>query len=106
MAFILRNRAILYETGTYTKRMVGDFSRVLNGLRCATQIPEIFDGVDIGSGLLRKIVCHAEKGGCFPDMVEELDFFFSNFDCDQAAKGLFEPSRGVDGNVRRSLRND
>jgi DNA mismatch repair protein MSH6 len=89
-------RAVLYETGTYAKRKVGDFSKVLNGLRYASQIPEIFHGIGIRSGLLRKIVCHSENGGCFPDMVQELDWFFSNFDCDQAAKGLFEPTRGID----------
>lgn len=89
-------RAILYETGTYTQRKVRDFSKVLNGLRFATQIPETFQGIEIESGLLNKIVRHRAEGGCFPDMMEELDWFFSNFDCDLAAKGLFEPSRGVD----------
>lgn len=90
------DRAILYETATYTKRKVGDFSKVLNGLRCAAQIPELFNGIEIESGLLRKIVQFADQGGCFPDMAEDLDWFFNTFDCDQAAKGLFEPTSGVD----------
>jgi DNA mismatch repair protein MSH6 len=81
-------QAVLYETGTNTKRKVGDFSKVLNGLRRATQIPEIFQGIEIEIGLLRKIVCHADQGGCFPHVVEELDWFFANFDCDQAVKGF------------------
>ena len=89
-------RAILYETATYTKRKVGDFSKVLNGLRCVVQIPELFNGIEIESGLLRKIVKFVDQGGCFPDMAEEIDWFFSNFDCDQAAKGLFEPTIGID----------
>lgn len=90
------DRAVLYETATYTKRKVGDFSRVLNGLRCASQIPELFSGVEIESGLLRKIVHFADQGGCFPNMAEDLEWFFGNFDCDKAAKGLFEPSKGID----------
>lgn len=90
------DRAVLYETATYTKRKVGDFSRILNGLRNATQIPDVFQGIEIESGLLRKILRRTDQGGCFPEMEEELDFFFSNFDCDKAAKGLFEPSRGID----------
>jgi len=89
-------RAVLYETGTYTKRKVGDFSKVLHGLRRATQIPELFNGIEIKSGLLRKIVCHTDEGGCFPTMSQELDWYFDNFDCEKAAKGFFEPSKGID----------
>jgi DNA mismatch repair protein MSH6 len=89
-------RAVLYEGATYTKRKVGDFAKVLNGLRCASQIPEIFSGVHVESGLLQKILQFTDQGGCFPRMAEELDWFFSNFDCDLAAKGLFEPSLWVD----------
>jgi DNA mismatch repair protein MSH6 len=89
-------RAVLYEGKTHTRRKVGDFSKVLNGLRQATQIPELFQGVDIRSGLLKKIVRSIEDGGCFPEMANELDWFFDNFDCEQAAKGDFEPSRGID----------
>lgn len=89
-------RAVLYEGVTHTKRKVGDFSKLLNGLRQTTRIPEIFEGVNIKSGLLRKIVQPVSKGGCFPSMEQELDWFFENFDCEQASKGLFEPSRGVD----------
>jgi DNA mismatch repair protein MSH6 len=89
-------RAVLYETATYTKRKVGDFGKVLKGLKIATQIPDIFSSVEVESGILRKIVRTVDSGGCFPDMVSELDWFFANFDCDMAAKGLFEPSRGID----------
>lgn len=89
-------RAVLYETDAYTKRKVGAFSKLLNGLHHATRIPEIFKGLDIKSGLLRKIVLHPDQGGCFPEMLEELDWYFNNFDCDLAAKGMFEPSQGVD----------
>jgi DNA mismatch repair protein MSH6 len=90
------DRAVLYETATYTKRKVGDFSKVLCGLRHASQIPDLFSGLDIRSGLLRKIVQYTDHGGCFPRMVEDLDWFFRNFDLDQAAKGLFEPGQGID----------
>ena len=89
-------RAILYETGTHTKRKVGDFSKLLNGLRAASKIPDLFTAVEIRSGLLRNTVRLKEHGGFFPDVKEHLDWFFENFDCDKAAKGLFEPSRGID----------
>jgi DNA mismatch repair protein MSH6 len=90
------DRAILYENATYTKRKVADFSKVLHGLRFASQIPEVFAGLDIQSGLLRKIVRHSDNGGCFPRVTDDLDWFFSNFDCDRAAKGMFEPGHGID----------
>jgi DNA mismatch repair protein MSH6 len=89
-------RAVLYETVTYTKRKVGDFAKVLHGLRYASQIPDIFCGIDIRSGLIRKIVQFSEQGGCFPRISDDLDWFFSNFDLDQAAKGFFEPGKGID----------
>lgn len=90
------DRAVLYETATYTKRKVGDFAKVLNGLRCASQIPELFQGIEIQSGLIKKIVRFIDQDGCFPRMVDDLDWFFQNFDLDQAAKGLFEPGKGID----------
>ena len=91
-------RAVLYENATYTRRKVNDFSKALTGLRRACQIPEIFADLQQldPNGLLFKIVKSKSAGGCFPEMTEALDWFFENFDCDQAAKGLFEPSRGVD----------
>ncbi len=90
-------RAILYEPEKYTKRKVGDFSKLLNGLRAASQIPEIFEGTEINSGLLNRIVRTTDNGGLFPSKLSQhLDWFFDNFDCDLAAKGKFEPSRGTD----------
>ena len=90
-------RAVLYEADKHTKRKVGDFSKLLNGLRAAAEIPELFDNVDIHSPMLGKIVRTTDVGGCFPsDMKEKLDWFFDNFDLQQAAKGDFEPSRGMD----------
>lgn len=89
-------RAVLYEGKTHTKRKVGDFSKVLNGLKQATRIPELFEELDIRSGFLKKIVRPNEKGGCFPEMKGELDFYFRNFDLKAAAEGNFEPSRGFD----------
>lgn len=90
------SRAVLYETKTYTKRKVGDFSKVLNGLRSANKIPELFAGLDIQSGLLKKIVTNCQDGGFFPDITNDLDWFFSVFDFEKAEKGEFEPGRGVD----------
>jgi len=91
------DRAVLYEDDTYTKRKVGDFSKLLRGLHAAAAIPELFEGVNIESGLLAKIVRTKEAGGCFPsNLVDELDWFFDNFDSKKAAAGQFEPSRGMD----------
>ena len=90
-------RAVLYEGVTHTKRKVGDFSKLLSGLRAVSQIPEIFEGVSIESALLKRIVRSTDNGGLFPSKLSEhLDWFFDNFDCEKAAKGLFEPSRGMD----------
>lgn len=97
------DRAVLYEQATYTKRKVGDFSRVLNSLREASRIPTVFSGLEIHSGLLAKIVKRKDEGGRFPDLSTELDFFSENFDCDQAAKGEFEPARGIDSLFDESL---
>jgi len=89
-------RAVLYEGATHTKRKVEDFSKVLNYLQTVSRIPEKFTGIEIQSPLLRKLVRLIDDGGCFPDMTNELDWFFENFDVKEAAAGLFEPSRGVD----------
>jgi DNA mismatch repair protein MSH6 len=90
-------RAVLYEAAKNTRRKVGDFSKLLNGLRAASQIPELFDGMEINSGLLNRIVRTTDNGGLFPSKLSEhLDWFFDNFDCGKAAKGLFEPARGMD----------
>ncbi|KAL3919529.1 MAG: hypothetical protein SGILL_003708, partial [Bacillariaceae sp.] len=91
------DRAVLYEGPTYTKRKVGDFSRLLNGLRTACQIPEIFADMNLDpSGYLFKLVRMHKDGGLYPDMEESLDWYFENFDTDKAAKGSYEPARGCD----------
>lgn len=91
------DRAVLYEGATHTKRKVGDFSKLLSGLRAISRIPEIFEGIDIESGLLQRIVRSTDDGGLFPSKLgEHLDWFFDNFDCKKAANGNFEPARGMD----------
>ena len=96
-AYHPNERAVLYETEKHTKRKVGDFSKLLNGLRAAADIPELFENVDIQSPLLAKIVRTTNNGGSFPaEMKEKLDWFFDNFDLNKAARGEFEPSRGMD----------
>lgn len=90
-------RAVLYESATHTKRKVGDFSKLLLGLRAISRIPEIFDMMDLHSDLLKRVVRTTENGGLFPDgLTEQLDWFFENFDCIKASNGHFEPSRGMD----------
>ena len=94
----------MYENAIYTKRKVLDFARVLKGLREASQIPTVFQGVEIRSGLLSKIVKLQDEGGRFPDVTNELNFFFENFDCDKAvSEGKFEPSHGVDSEYDEAL---
>lgn len=90
------HRAVYYENAKYTQRKVGDFAKLLNGLREASQIPELFHEIDIQNGMLLKVAKSREAGGCFPTIGEELDWFFNNFDCALAAEGKFEPSKGVD----------
>jgi DNA mismatch repair protein MSH6 len=75
---------------------VEDFSKVLNYLQTVSSIPEKFAGIDIQSPLLQKLVRLISDGGCFPDVTDELDWFFENFDVKEAASGRFEPFRGVD----------
>jgi DNA mismatch repair protein MSH6 len=92
-------RAVLYETAKHTKRKVEDFSRLLNGLRAASRIAEMFADVDIQSGMLQKIVKTTDNGGCLhPKITENLDWFFDNFDAHAASRGLFEPTKGIDEN--------
>ena len=52
--------------------------------------------LEIHSGLLAKIVKMEDQGGRFPDVKSKLDWFFENFDCEKAARGNFQPNRGVD----------
>lgn len=92
-----KERAVLYEMAIYTKRQVGDFSKLLQGLRAACLIPELFSEVPLQpDGLLHKIVNLPANGGCFPDMEEHLNWFLDNFNCDLAANGQFEPAYGMD----------
>ena len=90
-------RAVMYEGQMHTKRKVGDFSKLLHGLRSAADIPDLFTNADIQSPMLSKIVRPTDEGGCFPSgMKERLDWFFDNVDIQKAGKGEFEPSPGMD----------
>ena len=90
-------RAIFFEIDKHTRRKVSDFAALLNGLKAAAMIPQLFEGIDIRSPLLIGIVRTNDcEGGKFPaNMNEELDWFFDNFDQKQASKGLYEPTRSV-----------
>lgn len=97
MASHPNERAVLYEMDKHTKRKVGDFSKLLNGLRAAAEIPDLFANLAIRSPMLAKIVKTTDENGCFPaEMKDRLDWFFDNFDLKKAARGEFEPSRGMD----------
>jgi DNA mismatch repair protein MSH6 len=97
LPYLPAERAVLYENATYTKRKVGDFSKLLNGLQKSCSIPDLFADLQVKEGgLLEKVARSTKNGGFFPEMTEELDWYFENFDCVAAAKGEFEPSRGCD----------
>eukprot|EP00804_Cyclotella_cryptica_P002275 CCRYP_004013-RC/>CCRYP_004013-RC protein AED:0.05 eAED:0.05 QI:159/1/1/1/1/0.85/7/1379/1047 len=89
-------RAIYYDNEKHNKRKVGDFSKLVHGLKAAAGIPELFENMTIQSPLLMKIVRTTDDGGCFPSgLNEKLDWFFENFDLKKAAKGQFEPAPGM-----------
>eukprot|EP00985_Skeletonema_marinoi_P018975 scaffold10733_cov119-Skeletonema_marinoi.AAC.1 len=63
----------------------------------AAEIPDLFANAEIQSPMLEKIVRTTDENGCFPaEMKERLDWFYDNFDLKKAARGEFEPSRGMD----------
>ena len=96
-------RAVLFEGPKYTKRKVTDFKNLLEGLKKTCQIPELFADVDLDrNGLVYRLVRLGKDGGLFPDMVDTIDWFFENFDCDSAAKGEYEPKPGMDPLYDRS----
>ena len=104
ISYLPEERAVLYEGEKHTRRKVGDFSKLLNGLKAASEIPGLFADTEVESPMLAKIVKTTEDGGCFPaQMMEKLDYFFDNFDVKKAAKGDFEPSRGMDEDYDRAL---
>uniref|UniRef100_A0A7S1B2X9 Uncharacterized protein n=1 Tax=Corethron hystrix TaxID=216773 RepID=A0A7S1B2X9_9STRA len=98
-------RAVLYDLDVYNRRKVEAFRRVLKGLEAADRIAETFENVDIRSGLLKKIVRRRAPdggGGCFPRMETELRWFVDRFDGRRAARGNFEPPRGVNEEYDRA----
>jgi len=78
-------RAMLYEGATYTQRKINDFQKLIEGLRSAGRVMDLFSPEkcgDISSGLLRKIVRRQNDGGCFPNnLEEELNWFRDNSEC-------------------------
>jgi len=97
-------RAVLYEHATYNKRKVGDFAKLLQGLKRCVNVMDCFalqEDNDSNrkelSPLLQKIVCSPSAGGCFPrDALEqELQWFEENFNIEKAKRGCYEPTRGI-----------
>jgi hypothetical protein len=48
-------RAIYYDNEKHNKRKVGDFSKLLHGLKAAAGIPELFENISIQSPLVSDV---------------------------------------------------
>ncbi|CAI9720918.1 mismatch repair Msh6 [Octopus vulgaris] len=104
------NRAILYESVTYSKRKIEDFISALEGFKVAQKIIKPFqDKVDgFKSILLRKTVTvkSSSSSGCFPDMAEKLKYFDNGFDHNKAKKdGVIVPNKGVDSDYDGAVKD-
>ncbi|XP_012252115.2 DNA mismatch repair protein Msh6 isoform X2 [Athalia rosae] len=88
------SRAIMYESKTYSKRKILDFTNVLQGFEEALNIVDSFAGAK--SSLLNRCTKHAPEGD-FPALEEMLNHFKTAFDQEEAKKeGCIIPKRGVD----------
>lgn len=61
------SRAILYESQNYNARKIRDFADVLSGFESVLKIATVFEGVDVTSVLLRRLVLPKEAVQIGPD---------------------------------------
>ncbi|KAJ8674770.1 hypothetical protein QAD02_010556 [Eretmocerus hayati] len=88
------SRAILFDGHIYSKRIIAEFSTVLNGFEEALKIVESFE--DFNNLLINKCTKY-EPEGDFPELRKTLDYFKTAFDHEEAKKeGFIVPKRGVD----------
>lgn len=94
-------RAILYEADRYARRRIRDFVETLRAFEAVPQLVEEWEGAETqGSPLLRTLTSLRRKGGAFPALRADLDYFAEAFDADEALrKGRIVPQPGVDEEV-------
>ncbi|XP_075160076.1 DNA mismatch repair protein Msh6 [Haematobia irritans] len=88
-------RAIFFEEKLYNKKKIQNFIAILKGFESMSKIPSIFE--DVSSNQLKHLSQVAEKGGSFPDIINQLTFFKEAFDHEKASEsGVIAPEQGVD----------
>ncbi|XP_071562945.1 probable DNA mismatch repair protein Msh6 [Temnothorax nylanderi] len=87
-------RAIMFESPTYSKRVIVDFTTTLAKFEEVLKFIELFD--DFKSSLITRYTRY-EPDGEFPQLRETLDYFKTAFDHEEAKKqGYIVPKKGVD----------
>ncbi|XP_063984742.1 probable DNA mismatch repair protein Msh6 isoform X2 [Diachasmimorpha longicaudata] len=87
-------RAFMFESQTYSKKKILDFTTALDGFQSSMKIASMFE--DFQSYLLKRTL-RKDPGGEFPDLQETLDYFKTAFDHEEAKKeGNIVPKQGVD----------
>ncbi|XP_046478017.1 probable DNA mismatch repair protein Msh6 [Neodiprion pinetum] len=87
-------RAIMYESKTYSKRRILDFTNALHGFEEASKIIDSIG--DVKCDLLKRCIKHNPEGD-FPELEEMLNYFKSAFNQEEAKKeGCIIPKPGVD----------
>ncbi|XP_011302919.1 probable DNA mismatch repair protein Msh6 [Fopius arisanus] len=87
-------RAFMFESQTYSKRKILDFTGALEGFESAMQIASKFE--EFQSSLLKRTLKKNPEGD-FPDLQETLEYFKTAFDHESAKKeGNIVPKEGVD----------
>ncbi|XP_065361382.1 probable DNA mismatch repair protein Msh6 isoform X2 [Calliphora vicina] len=88
-------RAIFFEEKSYNKKKMQNFISILKGFDSLINIPTMFE--QAGSKLITRLTQHKNKGGIFPDLTKELNFFKQAFDHNKASEtGVIAPESGVD----------
>ncbi|THK32980.1 probable DNA mismatch repair protein Msh6 [Diachasma alloeum] len=87
-------RAFMFESQTYSKKKISDFTTALEGFENAVKIASRFE--DFQSPLIKRTL-QRDPEGEFPDLEETLEYFKTAFDHEKAKKeGNIVPKEGVD----------
>lgn len=106
-------RAIMYESVSYNKRKIDDFSSCLQGFKAASTLMETIgkDDLNLSSTLLNSLLTieNEQDSNCvakFPRLNKALDHFHSSFDIAKAkSSGIIAPYPGVDEEYDASCEN-
>ncbi|KAM7356544.1 DNA mismatch repair protein Msh6 [Cochliomyia hominivorax] len=94
-------RAIFFEEKIYNKKKIQNFIAILKGFETLLEIPNMFREAE--SSLLKRLTQLKSKGGIFPDLTEQLNFFKQAFDHAKALEsGVIAPESGVDEDYDRA----